>query len=44
MYDLSWFGGGIVLDVMRTHPLVVGESLLDNGYCLTSGEYPNRRA
>jgi hypothetical protein len=31
LYDLEWFGGGVVVDIMRTHKkLVLGGLVLDN--------------
>jgi DcmR-like sensory protein len=45
MYDLSLFGGGIVVDLMRTHPrLLVGGMILDNPYYLSPDEFLATRA
>jgi hypothetical protein len=48
LYDLHRFGGGIVVDLLRTHPLVlVGGMLVKNPYfatpdqLLTEAELPN---
>jgi hypothetical protein len=39
LYDLDRFGGGIVVDLLKTHPrLLVGEMVLENPYCLTPDE------
>jgi hypothetical protein len=40
LYDLSLFGGGVLVDLLKTHPkLLVGGRLLENPYCLTPEEY-----
>ena len=40
LYDLGHFGGGILLDLLRTHPkLVVSGQLVENPYCLPPDQY-----
>jgi hypothetical protein len=40
LYDLSHFGGGILLDLLRTHPkLVVRGQLVENPYYLPPDQY-----
>ena len=40
LYDLSHFGGGILLDLLRTHPkLVVSGQLVENPYYLPPDQY-----
>jgi hypothetical protein len=39
LYDLERFGGGIVVDLLKTHPRVlVGGMVVENPYCLTPDE------
>jgi len=39
LYDVSRFGGGIVVDLLRTHPRVlVGTMVMENPYCLSPDE------
>nr|WP_239028343.1 MEDS domain-containing protein [Pseudonocardia acidicola] len=39
LYDTDRFGGGIIIDLLKTHPRVlVGETLLENPYYLTPDE------
>jgi hypothetical protein len=43
MYDLDRFGGGIIVDLLKTHPRVlVGGLLLENPYYLTPDELLTR--
>jgi hypothetical protein len=43
LYDLGHFGGGILLDLLRTHPkLVVSGQLLENPYYLPPDQYLSR--
>jgi hypothetical protein len=45
MYDLSLFGGGIIPDLLRTHPRVLlGGMVLDNPHFLPPDSYRARRA
>jgi hypothetical protein len=45
MYDLSVFGGGIIPDLLRTHPRVLlGGMVLDNPHCLPPQRYRAQRA
>jgi hypothetical protein len=40
LYDLKRFGGGIVVDMLKTHPkLLLGGMLLDNPYYLSPDEF-----
>ena len=40
MYDLERFGGGVVVDLLKTHPkLLLGGVLIDNPHALTPDEY-----
>jgi hypothetical protein len=40
LYDLAHFGGGILLDLLRTHPkLVVSGQLVENPYYLSPDQY-----
>jgi hypothetical protein len=40
LYDLGHFGGGILLDLLRTHPkLVVSGQLVENPYYLSPDQY-----
>jgi hypothetical protein len=40
MYDLAKFGAGIVLDVLRTHPMVlIGETLHENAFYVPPDEF-----
>lgn len=40
LYDLDRFGGGIIVDLLKTHPkLLIGSVLIDNPHCLTPDEY-----
>jgi hypothetical protein len=40
LYDLGHFGGGILLDLLQTHPkLVVSGHLVENPYYLTPDQY-----
>jgi len=40
LYDLGHFGGGILLDLLRTHPkLVVSGQLVENSYYLPPDQY-----
>ena len=40
LYDLKRFGGGIVVDMVKTHPkLLLGGMLLDNPYYLSPDEF-----
>jgi hypothetical protein len=40
LYDLTRFGGGIVVDMLKTHPkLLLGGMLLDNPYYLSPDEF-----
>ena len=40
VYDLSKFGGGAVIDIMRTHPMVViGGTLQQNPFFVPPGEF-----
>jgi hypothetical protein len=39
LYDIDRFGGGIIINLLKTHPRVlVGEVLLENPYHLTPDE------
>ncbi|MET0146008.1 MAG: MEDS domain-containing protein [Ilumatobacteraceae bacterium] len=39
LYDLERFGGGIVVDLLKTHPRVlVGGAIVENPYCMTPDE------
>ena len=39
MYDVERFGGGLVVDLLKTHPrILMGKQVLDNPYCLTPDE------
>jgi hypothetical protein len=39
LYDIDRFGGGIIIDLLKTHPRVlVGEVLLENPYYLAPDE------
>jgi hypothetical protein len=39
LYDIDRFGGGIIIDLLKTHPRVlVGEVLIENPYYLTPDE------
>jgi hypothetical protein len=45
LYDLSHFGGGILLDLLRTHPkLVVRGQLVENPYYLPPDQYLSSRS
>jgi hypothetical protein len=45
LYDLGHFGGGILLDLLRTHPkLVVSGQLVENPYYLPPGQYLSSKA
>src|SRR3954466_496567 len=45
LYDLAQFGGGIILDLVRTHPKVLlGGGLIDNPNFLTPDEYRATRS
>jgi hypothetical protein len=45
LYDVAQFGGGIILDLLRTHPKVLlGATLIDNPYFLTPDEYRATRS
>jgi hypothetical protein len=45
LYDLAQFGGGIILDLLRTHPKVLlGGALIDNPNFLTPDEYRATRS
>jgi hypothetical protein len=40
LYDLKRFGGGVVVDMLKTHPkLLLGGMLLDNPYYLSPDEF-----
>ena len=40
LYDLSLVGGGMMLDLLRTHPkLLLGGLLIENPHYLTPDEY-----
>ena len=40
LYDLAAFGGGILVDLMKTHPkLILGGMVLENPHCLTADEF-----
>ena len=40
LYDLKRFGGGIVVDMLKTHPkLLLGGMLLENPYYLSPDEF-----
>jgi hypothetical protein len=40
LYDLAAFGGGILVDLMKTHPtLILGGMVLENRHCLTADEF-----
>jgi hypothetical protein len=44
MYDLERFGGGMVLDLLRTHPrLLMGGMVLDNPHYLSPDEFEASR-
>jgi hypothetical protein len=39
LYDLERFGGGVVVDLLKTHPrILMGGMVLENPYCLTPDE------
>jgi hypothetical protein len=39
LYDLERFGGGVVVDLLKTHPrILLGGMVLENPYCLTPDE------
>jgi hypothetical protein len=39
LYDLERFGGGIVVDLLKTHSLMlVGGMVVENPYCLSPDE------
>jgi hypothetical protein len=39
LYDLQHFGGGVVVDLLKTHPLILlGGMVLENPYCLIPDE------
>jgi hypothetical protein len=39
LYDLERFGGGIVVDLLKTHSLLlVGGTIVENPYCMTPDE------
>jgi hypothetical protein len=43
MYDLERFGGGVVVDLLKTHPkLLLGGVLIDNPHALTPDEFRGR--
>jgi len=45
LYDLGHFGGGILLDLLRTHPkLVVSGQLVENPYYLSPDQYLSSRS
>jgi hypothetical protein len=45
LYDLGHFGGGILLDLLRTHPkLVVSGQLVENPYYLRPDQYLSSRS
>jgi hypothetical protein len=45
LYDIAQFGGGIILDLLRTHPKVLlGGTLIDNPNFLTPDEYRATRS
>ena len=45
LYDLNHFGGGIVMDLLKTHPkLLIGGRIVENPYCLTPDEFLAARA
>jgi hypothetical protein len=40
MYDLSRFGGGIIMDLLKTHPrLLIGGMVLENPHYLSPDEF-----
>jgi hypothetical protein len=40
LYDLDHFGGELLVEILKTHPLVLmGSTVLDNPYHLTPDEY-----
>jgi len=44
LYDLDVFGGGIVVDLLATHPkLLMGGMIIDNPHYLSPSEYRNMR-
>jgi len=39
LYDVERFGGGLVVDLLKTHPrILMGERVLENPFCLTPDE------
>ncbi len=39
LYDLEHFGGGVVVDLLKTHPrILMGGLVIENPYCLTPDE------
>jgi hypothetical protein len=39
LYDLERFGGGVVVDLLKTHPwILMGGMVIENPYCLTPDE------
>jgi hypothetical protein len=39
-YDLQIFGGGILVDLLKTHPkLLIGGMVIDNPHCLSPDEF-----
>jgi len=45
LYDLNHFGGGIVMDLLKTHPkLLIGGQVVENPYYLTPDEFLTSRA
>jgi MEDS: MEthanogen/methylotroph, DcmR Sensory domain len=40
LYDLAFFGGTMMVDLLRTHPrILLGGMLIENPYCLTPDEF-----
>jgi hypothetical protein len=40
LYDLDHFGGGLIVDLRKTHPkLLIGPHLIENPYYMTPDEY-----
>jgi len=45
LYDVGQFGGGVILDLLRTHPKALfSGTLIDNPYFLTPDEYRATRS
>jgi hypothetical protein len=45
LYDLERFGGGILVDVLKTHPkILLGGMVLDNPHYLTPDEFLAQRS